>query len=377
MDKKSLIVENIEYSLYYNLNNSLQESYGRLYGIQEYANDSIIIHELTPNDKNYQETLYKKPYKKMQKALELIKSKIDATFGSNYKTEVGIKNRYINKTINPQNNRIEKNEFIFIYFIYSTNLSEMLITQTIIKNNLTLKNINSILQIIDSDYISLTKEKVSIISNKKYDLVFNPYSSGTFFHEIIGHILEEDNFEFSKISEKKHICPKNINIYENYDCSQKKDDFGDKVYKNIPLILNGNLAHTLSAGNYQTEEYDKVPIPRMRSMYIYSSHNELISSSNNSIFIEDILYAECNYYTGDITLFVNKAYTTSNNEISYFYPFTIIFNVLHFNEFSISMDNKRESYKRLCGKNGSMISVDFISSNLKILWNDHIKLQGV
>lgn len=376
MNKKLLIIENIEYSLYYDLNNSLQESYGRLYGIQEHYNDNIIIHELTPNDKDYQKTSYIKPYRKMQKALEIIKSKIYDAFGSNYRIEVGIKNRYINKT-NQKNIQEEKNEFMIIYFIYSNNLDEMLITQTIIKNDLTLKDINSILEIVESDNNSLINKKISISSDKKYDLIFNPYSSGTFFHEIIGHILEEDNFEFSKVSEKKLICPKNINIYENYNCNQIEDDIGGKIYSNIPLIINGNLTHTLSSGNYQTEEYDKIPIPRMRSMYIYSTCSENISSNDNSIFIEDILYAECNYYTGDITLFVNKAYSISNNNISYLHPFTIMFNVLYFNEFLVFMDNKKELHKRLCCKNGSIITVDFISSNLKILWNNYITLQGV
>lgn len=213
-----------------------------------------------------------------------------------------------------------------------------------------------------------------------YNWIFSAEAAGFFFHECIGHILEEELYRMSKYKKDKIIFKSNINIYENWMKEAEQDDYGNKVCEKVCLIRNGRVEQSLSgktvsksqiSGNCYTEDPYIAPMARMSNMYIETENPEdnLIGSVVEGIYIDELSSGEYNPYTDEVGLSVNKLYHITNGKIDYAYePMSILFNLKELKETQIKLGAEMETFQSLCGKYGAVKKIKYTTPQFEIKW---------
>lgn len=209
--------------------------------------------------------------------------------------------------------------------------------------------------------------------------IFSQEVAGYFFHECIGHILEEDIFRISNYKMGDMFFKNNITIYENWKKECDYDDVGNEVKEKICLINSGKIENYLSgydvvdggSGNVFTEEVHLEPKVRMSSMFIEGTAKELKMTEEvvDGIYIEEVSGGECEPITGEIGLCVNKAYHITNGKKDYFYePFSIIFNLQDLKEVEIKIGCRQKTTQSLCFKYGAIKKIEYTTPDILIDW---------
>lgn len=213
--------------------------------------------------------------------------------------------------------------------------------------------------------------------------IFSAQASGFFFHECIGHLLEEEQFRLSDIKLGDKLFNANISIYENWEMEDILDDYDNPVIKNICLVKNGKVQNILSSsaigpssGNAYTQEPFVEPMARMNCMYVKDEKNteHIMDNVKSGIFIEEISCGEYNSLNGEIGLSINKAYKIKDGKIGEPYlPFSILFNIMDLVSSYIILDNKYETVMSLCGKYGAVKKIKYIVPEMMIDWSNNAK----
>lgn len=166
---------------------------------------------------------------------------------------------------------------------------------------------NQILEYIEYikkiDYLSARPSK-KLIKNK-YPIIFSPQASGCFIHEIIGHLLEEDFFEFYRNLFNKFRISKKLVIYDDIKGFEtliglnEIDDDGTKI-KPLKLLSDGKINNIMAINKYKSfdkklygfsrrENFKNCSFARMRCTSIKPGNdgdlNSIIKKTNNAIFM--------------------------------------------------------------------------------------------
>ena len=186
--------------------------------------------------------------------------------------------------------------------------------------------------------------KMSTFSEKKninsgdYPIILDPIVSGSLIHEVLGHLLEADNFfEYKellselKIGEKiasskltVHDCPK----IEGLRGSYYYDDEGE-LSKDTILVKEGYLKSYMhskdtaykyngeSTGNARALNYRFAPIVRMSNIYVEpgaSTFDEMVANVKYGILIKGLKGASTDIKK--FTIIPRESYLIENGRIS-------------------------------------------------------------
>lgn len=279
-----------------------------------------------------------------------------------------ILNKYtIKKKIEKNHKEIQHNTevyFSFSYIVYNES-GKVIASKYYIADYLDYEYFAQKL-ILDYDYIVTTKNKFHF---SKENIMLKNEAASKFFHEFIGHLLEEDHFIISPIRNMlgEKIFPENLSIYENINIKSDFDDLGNKIKKDVCLVRNGvvcnlltlsNQPHGLNCentGNAIINSYNDRFIPRMRSMQI-----ELPLDKQEKVFsgvlIEDFDVCEMNPAEGVIAFTVNKSYRIQDGEIKgALKHFTFLLSIYDLINAEITAIGDEAEYINYCIKNNQNI----------------------
>lgn len=213
--------------------------------------------------------------------------------------------------------------------------------------------------------------------------IFSQEVAGYFFHECIGHILEEDLFRISKYNLGDMFFKNHLNIYENWIRENEHDDFGNEIREKICLVHDGKIENYLSgynalggicSGNAFTEEVYLPPKIRMSNMFVEGSDTEtdLFESVAEAIYIIELSGGECDPFTGEVGLCVKKACHISNGRIDYVYePFSLLFNLRNLKKVEIKMGYNKKTMQSLCFKYGAVKKIKYTTPDILIDWRQN------
>jgi hypothetical protein len=185
------------------------------------------------------------------------------------------------------------------------------------------KVINSmvIYAVSKNDYI-----EQKYLNNKA--VIFSQISTGYFIHEVLGHLLEEDVYQFSSNILNKIYLPKQMKVvdditgYETLVGLNKYDDTGQRIHPNI-LIEDSAIKNTISIENNtygmaRRENYHKKIMPRMRCTIVSGGDNtnqsEMINSVQEVILVTNVYAGFCSFLDGRFSI-KGKGVIFRNNEI--------------------------------------------------------------
>jgi TldD protein len=170
-------------------------------------------------------------------------------------------------------------------------------------------------------------------------VVMGAGGSGILLHEAIGHTFEADfNRKGTSIfSDKmgKKVAESFVNIIddgtlENNRGSINIDDEGNQVQKTYLVkdgVLNSYIHDRISSefygvdptGNGRRESFRHIPLPRMRATYMETgphSKNDIISSVDYGVYVDNFSNGEVKIGAGDFTFFVKSGYLIEKGKLT-------------------------------------------------------------
>jgi len=234
--------------------------------------------------------------------------------------------------------------------------------------------------------LKASERAVEILSAKsvkagKYDIIMDPFLTGTFIHEAFGHACEADailaNESILKGMIGKKLGPDFINVVND---SRLENKFGTYFYdsegvesKKQYLIKNGILNSFLHSretsskmnveptGNARAASYSDLPIVRMSNTYIEKgdwSLEELIGEMKNGLLCENWNYGYTQPNIGNFMFKMERAWKIENGEKKELLRDAaisgLVLDVLN-NIRAISKDLKLDP--GICGKQGQYVPV--------------------
>ncbi len=171
------------------------------------------------------------------------------------------------------------------------------------------------------------------------EVVMAAGSSGILLHEAMGHSFEADfnRKNESIFSDKmgKKIAENFVTVVDDGTLPNDRgalnvDDEGILTQKTILVdkgVLTSYIHDRISAkfynvkptGNGRRQDFQNVPIPRMRSTYMENGphkKNEIIESVKKGIYVEDFSNGQVNIGPGDFTFFVKFGYVIENGKLT-------------------------------------------------------------
>ncbi len=239
------------------------------------------------------------------------------------------------------------------------------------------------------------KDKVlkKIIDDKKWDKlekkeqktehfiwIFSSQAAGYFFHECIGHLLEQEQFRISNFNLGDRLLDSDIKLYENWEVNEMYDDVGNRIKKNLCILDKGIIRNILTtdqaSGNAWTQEPYIEPMARMHSMYLTGGlENENIGKDvSDALYIKEVGVGEYNPINGEVGLSINKSYSIEEGKIKdALMPFTLLFNMHDLIKGKMIASNNYEEMLGLCGKNGAVKVVKYRIPEILIDWRENGK----
>ncbi len=163
----------------------------------------------------------------------------------------------------------------------------------------------------------LRQEKLYIGSKelKSKLVVFSPQATGYFIHEVVGHMLEEDVYEFSR--NFIHNCL-NVDLsvvddakgYEKLIGTGKIDDCG-AIIKRLRLIEAGKVKNIIDqnnnmAGVARRSDYRSKALSRMRCTFVEpcskNTQESYLQQNRNVILVDNIYSGNASFVDGRFSL---------------------------------------------------------------------------
>ena len=368
--KRKLLIEEIKST--YMIINGLENKQTIINkGIQIYNGDYTYIYDI---DEKSNDT-YEEIDEIIFNLIQVIK---DYDVGYNALIDIIVEKTCIKKCIDKKNSELVY--FTVVYSIDDADSGKNIANEFLVFEEINSSTKNDILQCIyrEIDWFKISKKKCS---NKIFEQwVLTPTAAGFFFHECIGHLLEEDQFQISNYNLNDVIFNSPISVYENCSCQYELDDYGHEIKHNICLIDKGKIVGVLNTvengtGNAYTQNPHVQPIARMNDMYVacQTISKELLNNNiKNGIYIEEISCGEYNPINGEIGLTISKSYQIcSGKRMDAFEPLTFVFNIKDLMEAEIYLNDIYEKKLSLCGKYGALKLVKYKVPYMRLDWREH------
>lgn len=171
------------------------------------------------------------------------------------------------------------------------------------------------------EYISNICDKQTDRIQGIYPVVFSSRSSGYFCHEILGHLLEEDNYLYSRNFMNSGNIPKSFKVIDSIEGVEeiiglnRYDDEGT-IIKPVQIINNGIIKNLISTnknnkfksnGTGRRENYLKDVMPRMRNTILIGKDDitdiQMFRKEKEIFYISDIYSGGVNIIDGQYFLY--------------------------------------------------------------------------
>ena len=180
------------------------------------------------------------------------------------------------------------------------------------------------------EMVAIKKHNLGKKQWKNEIVVFSQQATGYFVHEVIGHLLEEDIFEYSQVYMRDIEVPKltvidSVSGYEDLVGINMIDDSGVLVQP-VKLIEKGKIVNKLSVlhneyGSGRRSDYKHKLLPRMRCTYAvpYSdkSKEDFYSEFGQCIYVDNIISGGVLYPTGKFAIAGNGYYIVKGERRAY------------------------------------------------------------
>ena len=210
--------------------------------------------------------------------------------------------------------------------------------------------------------------------------IFSQEVAGYFFHECIGHILEEDIFRRTNYNVGDMFFGNRLNIYENWEKEISFDDFGKRTKERICLVKNGKIENILSGynpmqdsstGNAFTEEVYFPPRVRMNSMFVEAENmtGKIYENVKVAMYVEEVSGGECEPFSGEVGLCVKKAHIVINDKkVVALEPFSLLLNLRDLKKAEIKVGDNKKTMHSLCFKYGAIKKIKYTTPEILIDW---------
>ena len=143
---------------------------------------------------------------------------------------------------------------------------------------------------------------------------FDKKTTAYLFHELIGHLLEKDFYDL----ENNYIKNIQINFPKFLIIKHESDPYFDSLgvgqlddlgnaFTDSVLIEDGNIKTIIDYGNYRAASIYDDPVPRMRTLSVYSTQKMQENYYDSILIIQKIWAGVVNPLTGDISVICDKA----------------------------------------------------------------------
>ncbi|MFB7142927.1 metallopeptidase TldD-related protein, partial [Gottfriedia sp. NPDC056225] len=275
------------------------------------------------------------------------------------------------------------------YYVFSYNIvnstKNVILSDYFVMKNIKNSNLLDVFNRIEDEikFSLASKINIDIECIDDYDLYFNNCTTGIFFHEFIGHMLEADHYYKSPISDKYDVIfNEHLTVYENFNLDGRYDDLGNEIISDLELLKNGRINKLMncvtsrylynqeqSGNSIQGNNVESI-YPRMQHMYICSGSQkfeELISKTHKGLYIEKINLGEVNTFTGDFIVEVEIAFLIENGKRNLpVEPLILYFNINELAKKRILLDNTLKRFYNLCGKKGAVVKVEYTVPSILI-----------
>jgi len=178
-------------------------------------------------------------------------------------------------------------------------------------------------------------------NSMRVPIVFHNSAACVLAHEVLGHILEADNYygygyaEFSSILQNLQIDIIDDPLISNSPGFYQEDDMGTPAYRTVVFeggrintLIGCNTSKSIITNSLRREDYDKPCYPRMSNLLIIP---QVVPVTNrNTHFIEVDKLSKCFIYHSKKVVEFNVEYSVlhSNVEDIRLTPFRLKFNVV-------------------------------------------------
>ena len=244
-------------------------------------------------------------------------------------------------------------------------------------------NLNGLVQRIEemSRHYRLRKKMHHL---EKIPVVLQAGDGAIFFHEILGHSLEADYVyhrlsPFSRLDLGKTVVPGNVTVRvadgrDDFFMGSPCDDEGEKPRSPV-LIEDGVLRHFISdsfyrdllnlkeAGHSRTEDFTRLPIPRMFALYIMpgASHpDEIVASIRKGILAREFGDGKVYFHKNNFHFTIREAFLIENGRIAAPLGHVRVYGEIKsvLNEIAmVGNDFKYDKGVSYCYKNGQVVHV--------------------
>ena len=218
-----------------------------------------------------------------------------------------------------------------------------------IENSMVSRSFRKGFEFLTNDLVDMLSSEAIIKTSRLFDadkpkagemeVVMAAGSSGILLHEAMGHSFEAD---FNRKNESifsdrmgKKIAENFVTVVDDGTLTNDRgalnvDDEGVLTQKTVLVdkgVLTSYIHDRISAkfynvsptGNGRRQDFQNVPIPRMRSTYMENGphkKDEIIESVKRGIYVEDFSNGQVNIGPGDFTFFVKFGYIIENGKLT-------------------------------------------------------------
>lgn len=363
-------------------NNSTKEfnihNNNQINGIVSLNDEGFILANGNKEQKYYN----KEQIENVKSILIKIMRRFEKKYTVQHKIVIVLNNYSVRKRINQSDTMLQKsveNYYAFSYIIYNRS-DNIIASRYYVAEQLNEKLFAD--RLIDDYAYFLTPQNTFVYSDE--NLILSSEAASKFFHEFIGHLLEEDHFAISPLRYKfgTRVFPKNLNIFENVNVQYKYDDMGNIIKRNVCLVKDGVICNLLTdknkphgyectnTGNAIINSYIDRFIPRMRSMQVVLS-TKAKDKELSGIYIKDLDTCEMNAEEGVIAFTASKSYILKQGKVmDCLSRFTFLLSVFDLNKAEISSVGQSTKYVHYCIKNNQKVFTKCKCSSVIVRFNN-------
>ncbi len=185
---------------------------------------------------------------------------------------------------------------------------------------------------ISAAYVTDAQNAIGLNSiSKPIVFILKPPAAAYFMHEVLGHVIEQDNWLTQHIflNPNKRVLPEGCEIIDDPQNSEflsygEFDDAGNRTRKTT-VISDGFICEQISL--MRSAEYTQRALNRMSSFSLYNRHEgrnftEMLDDYKRCVVIEEVSNGGVNPYTGDFFITGYRQHFVDNTEKHQLVPCT-------------------------------------------------------
>ena len=271
------------------------------------------------------------------------------------------------------NNLNDFRQFGYIKIVYKDCVGEVLYKEIPIFYKDCNEDILLRLDVEIDNIIRVLRKKSKKIGEMEWNdqiVIFSQQATGYFIHEVVGHLLEEDVYVYSKNYIHDIMVPNltvvdDIRGYGSMFGLNNIDDNGVEI-RPLNLIKNGKVVNTISLQNNtngvaRRTNYLQKLLPRMRCTFVEPTSkmtkSDFIRKFNNVVYVDNIFSGFCSYIDGQFSIAGNGTYIQDGMKKFFISNLLISSKIQDYLNNIIDIGNDLAIFATECSKMGHVVRV--------------------